>query len=133
MLALGVSYQMDPRWKLLADVKWTRWEVFKDITIVASDNNTVINSLPQNYEKYVDGRGRRRIQAQTTPFTLRGGVQYDQTPTNDIESFDPRAGRRPFLDLGRCELEFERQLHRRSQLRAHLREERGRERDAVLL
>jgi long-chain fatty acid transport protein len=84
MLAVGVSYQMTPQWKLLADVKWTKWDTFKDITIVALDNNTVINSLPQNYENTwtVAGGAEYRF---SDALTFRGGLQYDQTPTNDID------------------------------------------------
>lgn len=84
MLAVGVSYDMNPQWKLLADVKWTRWETFKDITIVSAADNSVINSLPQNYENTwtLAAGAEYKLNDQ---FTLRGGVQYDQTPTNDAD------------------------------------------------
>jgi long-chain fatty acid transport protein len=75
---------MTPQWTLLADVKWTRWETFKDITIVASDNNTVINALPQNYDNTWTLAGGAEYKFNDA-FTFRGGVQYDQTPTNDID------------------------------------------------
>jgi long-chain fatty acid transport protein len=65
-------------------VKWTRWETFKAITIVASDNNTVINSLAQNYENTWTVAGGAEYKLNDA-FTLRGGVQYDQTPTNDVD------------------------------------------------
>jgi long-chain fatty acid transport protein len=77
---LGVSWDVNDRWRALGSVNWYGWSNFEEIRIkrdgVADSvtrqdyDDTLAFSIGTEY-KYND------------MWTFRGGVQYDPTPTND--------------------------------------------------
>ncbi|MCG5494278.1 OmpP1/FadL family transporter [Ectothiorhodospira variabilis] len=81
MLALGVRQELNDRLTLMAQYKWFKWSNFDEIR-VRFDSGRPDNVVEQNYkdswalavgaEYQVDDR-----------WTLRGGLQYDRTPTQD--------------------------------------------------
>ncbi len=77
---LGVSWDVNDRWRALGSVNWYGWSNFEEIRIkrdgqadsvtTQAYDDTVAFSLGAEY-KYDE------------MWTFRGGVQYDPTPTND--------------------------------------------------
>ena len=76
--SLGVSQQLDDKWTVLGSVNWYEWSNFDDIPVSSplfGDSET-----DQNYQNtwgFAIG-ARYRLNDQ---WLLKGGFQYDQTPT----------------------------------------------------
>jgi long-chain fatty acid transport protein len=67
----------------MGDVQYTRWSTFKDLTFVRA-NGTVLASTPENFDD------SWRLSAGATyhmndQWSFRGGVAWDQGPTNDAD------------------------------------------------
>lgn len=79
--SFGVSHDVNDRLKLLGSYNWYGWNNFKEIR-VQFDNGDPDSNTVQNYKNsYSIAAGGEW--KQTDKLTLRGGVQYDQTPTQD--------------------------------------------------
>ncbi|MGE5172049.1 MAG: OmpP1/FadL family transporter [Rudaea sp.] len=80
---LSLFHRLNDRWDLMGDVQFTRWSTFKDLTFVRA-NGTVLKSTPENFDD------SWRLSAGATyhmndKWSFRGGVAWDQGPTNDTD------------------------------------------------
>jgi long-chain fatty acid transport protein len=79
--SLSLFRTLDSKWDLLADVTWTHWSLFKDLTVVRS-NGTQLSTTPENWRdnwRYSVGLNYH----QDAKVTWRFGVAYDQSPVDD--------------------------------------------------
>jgi long-chain fatty acid transport protein len=96
--SLDWLHMFSDRFSLAASLKWTGWSSFKSLALTSHGNSLV--ALPEKYRnswQYSVG-GDYKL---TDQWTLRGGVGYDETPTNII-SRDPRIpdGSRRLIGFG---------------------------------
>ncbi len=77
----GVYYDVTPRLAVMADVQWTHWSLFKQLTIVPA-NGGPITSTPENWRNTWFGSVGASYRL-TEKLMLQGGVGYDQSPTTD--------------------------------------------------
>ncbi|HEY8681899.1 MAG TPA: outer membrane protein transport protein [Rhodanobacter sp.] len=96
--SLDWLHMFNDRFSLATTVKWTGWSNFQNLVLTSNGQDLV--GLPQKYKNswlYAVG-GDYKL---TDKWTLRGGVGYDETPTNII-SRDPRIpdGSRRLVGLG---------------------------------
>ncbi|HTV84690.1 MAG TPA: outer membrane protein transport protein [Dyella sp.] len=86
------------RLTMAATVKWTQWSTFKELVLMSEGQQLL--SLPEQFkDSYLFSvGGDYKLNDQ---WTVRGGIGYDQTPTNII-SRDPRVpdGARKLLGFG---------------------------------
>jgi long-chain fatty acid transport protein len=91
-------HKVNDKLTLAASAAWTDWSNFQDLTLTSNGNTLV--SLPERYKDTmtVSIGGDYKL---NDKWTLRGGLGYDQTPTNII-SRDPRIpdGARRLVGLG---------------------------------
>jgi len=74
-------HQLSPQWDLMVDLQWTGWSTIETLRFVRSNGST-LQSTPENFKdswKLAVG-GNWRLGG---PWTLKGGVAYDQTPVRD--------------------------------------------------
>lgn len=78
MVLAGVSQQLNDRWTVLGSVNWYKWSNFKTIPVRSEEFGN--SAVDQNYEDTwgVAIGARYRLNDQ---WLLKGGIQYDQTPT----------------------------------------------------
>lgn len=81
MLALGLRQEMNDRWTLMAQYKWFQWSNFDEIR-VRFDNGDPDSPTEQNYKDSWALAVGTEYQLDDR-WTLRGGLQYDRTPTQD--------------------------------------------------
>ncbi|TVQ71802.1 MAG: porin [Chromatiaceae bacterium] len=81
MVALGASHRVNDRWTLMAQYKWFKWSNFDEIR-VRFDDGTPDNDVEQNYKDSWALSVGAEYQLDDR-WTLRGGLQYDRTPTQD--------------------------------------------------
>ena len=96
--SLDWLHVFNDRFSLAATTKWTGWSNFQNLVLTSQGHDLV--GLPQKYKNswlYAIG-GDYKL---TDKWTLRGGVGYDETPTNII-SRDPRIpdGSRRLVGMG---------------------------------
>lgn len=80
--SLAARYRLNPQWDLLADATWTQWSSLEALNIVRS-NGALLESTPFNWRntwRLALGGNYRPSDA----WTLRAGIAYDQTPTQDL-------------------------------------------------
>jgi long-chain fatty acid transport protein len=78
--SVGVSQMLNDRWTVLGSVNWYEWSNFNDIPVTSTIIPGGSNSTAQNYENtwgFAIG-ARYRL---NDKWLLKGGFQYDQTPT----------------------------------------------------
>jgi long-chain fatty acid transport protein len=78
--SFAVSQQVDDKWTILGSVNYYGWSAFDSIPVGSSALTGGGNETPQNYENtwgFAVG-ARYRLNDQ---WLLKGGFQYDQTPT----------------------------------------------------
>jgi len=81
MLALSLTQTVTPRLTLLAEIQWFGWDVFDDIRVRFDDRRPDL-VRPQGFENtYTAGLAAQY--ALDARWTLRGGIQHDQSPTVD--------------------------------------------------
>ena len=79
--SLSLFKVLSPRVDLLADVSWTGWGSFKDLTVKKS-NGTTLSSTTENWHdtmRYSLGANFH----QNDQLTWRAGVAFDQSPASD--------------------------------------------------
>lgn len=79
--SVSLFHALSPRWDLLADLTWTHWKLFKDLTVVRG-NGAILSSTPENWDnnmRYSIGLNYH----QNDRMTWRVGVAYDETPVDD--------------------------------------------------
>lgn len=79
--SFGVAHDLTERLTLLGQASWYGWDTFRELRIRFVDGAPDLVEL-QNYEdSWAIGLGAQyRL---SDDWTLRGGLQYDQTPTED--------------------------------------------------
>lgn len=81
MFSLGLAHELDERWTLLAQYTWFGWSNFEEIR-VRFDDGRPDDVTEQNYrDSWALGLGAEY--ALDAHWTLRGGIQFDRTPTRD--------------------------------------------------
>jgi long-chain fatty acid transport protein len=83
---------------MAASIKWTQWSTFKELVLMSQGQQLL--ALPEQFhDSYTFSVGGDY--KLTDQWTLRGGIGYDQTPSNII-SRDPRVpdGARKLLGFG---------------------------------
>ncbi|WP_018176527.1 OmpP1/FadL family transporter [Thioalkalivibrio sp. AKL8] len=76
--SIGIRHRFSDRWTGLAQYTWFNWSNFDEIRIQLPQGNEQV--LEQNYRNsYALAVGAEY--AMNPRWTLRGGIQYDQTPT----------------------------------------------------
>ena len=88
--SLSVSYarSMGDKLSILADVTWTRWSNFQELTIVF-DPIQPASTIPENWDdsyRYSLGMNYK----QDDKFTYRAGIAIDRTPIRSPEDRTPR-------------------------------------------
>ncbi|MDH5766848.1 MAG: outer membrane protein transport protein, partial [Gammaproteobacteria bacterium] len=89
--SLSVSYarNMGDKLSILADVTWTRWSNFRELTIVFDNPYMGSSTIPENWDnsyRYSFGANYK----QNDKMTLRAGIAVDQTPIRSPEDRTPR-------------------------------------------
>ena len=79
--SLSLFKAMSPQVELLADVSWTGWGSFKDLTVKRTDGSTLSSTIEnwRNTWRYSLGANFH----QNDRLTWRTGVAYDQSPVPD--------------------------------------------------
>ncbi len=95
--SFAVSQQLDDQWTVLGSVNWYGWSKFDNIPVTSS---LVTGQTPQNYENTWGFAAGARYRLNDA-WLLKGGVQYDQTPTvNEDRSTRIPDGNRIWLTAG---------------------------------
>lgn len=76
-------HRIDDRWDIMADVQWTGWSTFKELTFVRNEG-PVLASTPENFDDVwrVSVGANYRVNDR---WMLRGGLAFDQSPVNDVD------------------------------------------------
>jgi long-chain fatty acid transport protein len=95
----SIAHQLNDKWELLADVTWTQWDTFRQLTI-SSGTGAPISNQPENWQntmRYSIGASYRYSE----DLKLRAGLAYDESPVPDAYR-TPRIpdGNRTWLSLG---------------------------------
>lgn len=81
LATFGIAHQLTPDLRLMGQATWFGWNNFKDITAF-SDAGTQLSSVKQDYQPtWAFALGAEYDINET--WTVRGGYQFDQTPTTD--------------------------------------------------
>ncbi len=81
LATFGIAHQVTPELRLMGQATWFGWNNFQDITAI-SDAGTELTSVTQNYQTtWAFAIGAEYDVNET--WTVRGGYQFDQTPTTD--------------------------------------------------
>jgi long-chain fatty acid transport protein len=96
---LAAAYDLNEKWKVMGHVMWFGWSSFDSLTAISS-TGTILQDLQQNYTNtFAFGVGAEYDHSDK--WTFRGGVQYDQTPTQDgFRSTRTPDGDRTWLSVG---------------------------------
>ncbi len=93
---LGIAHKLNPKVRLMGQATWFGWNNFEDITTVTNETinttggggsinlaaNDTISTITQNYQTtWAFAAGAEYDYSDK--LTLRGGVQFDKTPTTD--------------------------------------------------
>ncbi|MFD2262297.1 OmpP1/FadL family transporter [Lacibacterium aquatile] len=81
IVGLGLAWDVTPEAKLLAQVNWFNWSNFKTLRVVSPTgalNTTSTENYHDSYSVALGGEYKLN-----PAWTLRAGVQYDTSPTND--------------------------------------------------
>jgi long-chain fatty acid transport protein len=80
-LSASLFHQANDQWDVMADITWTRWSKFKNLTAIRS-TGAVVTNVPENWENTVRisaGASYRMSDA----LKLRAGIAYDESPVPD--------------------------------------------------
>ena len=82
VFSIGLSHQITPDTRILADWTWTGWDSIQDLTIRQATFGTAVKTTPLNFED--SWRAGLGVEHQLNPsWLLRAGVAYDKTPVQD--------------------------------------------------
>jgi len=81
MLSLGVTHDLNDQWTIMGGAMWFGWSNYERITAI-TDAGVVTQDQAQNYKNTwaVNVGGDYKY---SDEWTFRGGIQYDETPTQD--------------------------------------------------
>lgn len=81
MISFGLAHELNEKTTLLAGATWFGWDNYERITAI-NDAGVTVSNIPQNYKNtWAVNIGAEYVYSDT--WTLRGGLQYDETPTQD--------------------------------------------------
>jgi long-chain fatty acid transport protein len=80
-LSISLFKNINPTWDFLADVTWTHWKLFEDLTVKRA-SGTVLTSTPENWDDTLRYSVGVNYHA-SDKMTWRAGVAYDETPVSD--------------------------------------------------
>lgn len=82
MAAVGIYHEIDDRWAVMADVKWTGWSALQSLQVDFGNPAQPAVKTPYDWRDswFVAVGGRYRFSDRAA---LRFGAAYDQTPTRD--------------------------------------------------
>ncbi len=97
--SFGIAQRLNDRWTVQAQATWFGWNNFDNITAVR-DSGAVASTVFQNYQTtWAFAAGAEYVAS--PEWTLRGGVQFDQTPTTDeFRTSRTPDGDRTWVSLG---------------------------------
>ena len=84
---LSIFRQVDNKWDVMADLQYTGWQSFQNLTIVRTDgpaNGTNLQSVPENFKATWRGAVGANYHY-TDQWMFRGGIAYDQSPVNNTD------------------------------------------------
>ena len=79
--SLSLFRQLSPSWDVLADLTWTHWSLFQDLTVVRT-SGAVLSTTPERW----DDSWRYSLGLNFRPgghILWRAGIAYDETPVSD--------------------------------------------------
>ena len=79
---ISITQRLAPRWTGYADLTWTNWSQFKNLTAYRTDTGAPLANTPEHYDNSVFVSAGASYEA-TDALTLRGGLAYDTTPVQD--------------------------------------------------
>ncbi len=95
----GIAHEITPRLTLQGQATWFGWNNFDAITAIR-DSGAVATSVQQNYQTTWAFAVGAEYQA-TDTLSLRGGIQFDETPTTDeFRTSRTPDGDRTWVSLG---------------------------------
>jgi long-chain fatty acid transport protein len=101
--SLSVSYyrDIDSKLSIMADITWTKWRNFENLTIVFGNLAQPVSTTPEDW----DNNYRFSFGINYKPdskLTYRAGVAYDETPIKSAEARTPRipGNNRTWLSFG---------------------------------
>jgi long-chain fatty acid transport protein len=76
-------HRLNDRWDVMADVQWTGWSSFKELTFTRSEG-ALLATTPENFDDVwrVSVGANYRVNER---LMLRGGIAFDQSPVNDTD------------------------------------------------
>ncbi len=77
-VSASVLHHINGEWDIMADVIWTRWSRFKNLT-VRRDTGALVSSVPENWND-VTRIGVGTSYQYNSDVKLRAGVAYDESP-----------------------------------------------------
>jgi long-chain fatty acid transport protein len=81
MAIVSAVYDITPDWRVMGSVNWFGWSNFQEIAVDA-DNAALDTTVEQNYKNtFAFSIGGEHDL--TDSLTIRAGIQYDETPTQD--------------------------------------------------
>lgn len=83
VLGVSIAHDVNPRLKLLGSANYFDWSDFKEIRVSFLNGNPD-QVTPENFDDTFSAAFGAEWK-QTENLTFRGGLQFDQTPTNDTD------------------------------------------------
>jgi long-chain fatty acid transport protein len=76
-------HRLNDRWDVMADVQWTGWSSFKELTFTRSEG-ALLATTPENFDDVwrVSVGANYRVNER---LMLRGGIAFDPSPVNDTD------------------------------------------------
>ena len=85
ILSFGVSHKVNDRWTVQGQMNWFGWSNFEDITVAFKTTGTTAAPVRQNYDDTMAFAVGAEYKA-SDKWLLRGGLQYDETPTGSFRT-----------------------------------------------
>jgi long-chain fatty acid transport protein len=81
-VTVGVYWQINPQWAVMADVQWTEWSLIQAINIVPSNPLLPGSTIRENWRDtwFASVGANYRV---TDKLTLQGGFAFDESPVTD--------------------------------------------------
>jgi long-chain fatty acid transport protein len=84
---LSIFRQVDDKWDVMADLQYTGWQSFQNLTVVRTDgpaNGTILTTVPENFKATWRGSIGANYHY-TNEWMFRGGLAFDQSPVNNTD------------------------------------------------
>jgi long-chain fatty acid transport protein len=81
-VTLSATHDYSPKFSVSADLQWTHWSLFNNLTAVRSTTGSVVSFTQESWTNTWFGALGATYKF-TNRLSLRGGVAYDQSPVKD--------------------------------------------------